>query len=137
MFVYILLMLFLFRNNNGQTALHYACSKNHPSIVKLLLENGAEINVQDKYGAAPVHRAAAQGHIDIVRILSEHPKFRIQISDNEGNSPLHLACEDQHDSLALFLAKLGANIKAINKAEKTPLDLCRSKDLITKLERFA
>ena len=105
--------------------------------MKLLIENGADINVQDKYGAAPVHRAAAQGHIDVVRILSEHPKFRIQISDNEGNSPLHLACEDQHDSLALFLAKLGANVKALNKAEKTPLDLCRSKDLITKLERFA
>jgi ankyrin repeat protein len=38
------------QNTNGQSALFYACSKNNFQMTKLLLENGASVNVQDKYG---------------------------------------------------------------------------------------
>uniref|UniRef100_A0AC34FJ21 26S proteasome non-ATPase regulatory subunit 10 n=1 Tax=Panagrolaimus sp. ES5 TaxID=591445 RepID=A0AC34FJ21_9BILA len=124
------------KNKNGQTPLHYAASKNHPNIVKLLIENNADLNQTDKLGAAPLHRASAQGHIDVVKILCSNPKIRIDIKDNEGNTPLHLACEDQNDSLAIFLAKSGANVKMQNKEEKTPLDLCKDAELKRKLSQF-
>ena len=102
----------------------------------MLLENNADVNPQDKLGATPLHRAASQGHTDVVRILCENPKIRIDIKDNEGNTPLHLACEDQNDSLAIFLTKSGANIKIQNKEEKTPLDLCKSAELKRKLQNY-
>jgi ankyrin repeat protein len=124
------------KNKNGQTPLHYAASKNHPAIVKLLLENNADINAQDNLRATPLHRASSQGHIDVVRILCGNPKIRIDIQDNEGNTALHLAVEDQNDSLAIFLAKSGANVKMENKAEKTPLQLCKDAELKRKLEQF-
>jgi ankyrin repeat protein len=38
------------KNGNGQTSIFYACSKDNIPMAKLLLENGAEVNVQDKYG---------------------------------------------------------------------------------------
>lgn len=38
------------KNANGQTSLFYACSKNNIPMARLLLENGAQVNVQDKYG---------------------------------------------------------------------------------------
>jgi 26S proteasome non-ATPase regulatory subunit 10 len=45
--------------------MHYACSKNRMAIARLLVENGAELNLQDKYGATPLHRAASQGHENV------------------------------------------------------------------------
>ena len=78
------------KNKNGQTPLIYAASKNHPAIVKLLLENNADINVQDRLGSSALHRASSQGHIDVVKILCENPKIRIDIKDNEGILPFIL-----------------------------------------------
>ncbi|KAH7698292.1 Ankyrin repeat, partial [Aphelenchoides avenae] len=120
-------------NNNGQTPLHYACSKNQLAIAKLLVENGADVNAQDKYGAAPLHRAAGQGHLDVVNFLAHQAGVRIDIPDREGNTPLHLACEDNQDSVAILLVQRGANPKRENKEEKTPLDLTQNAELRRKL----
>eukprot|EP00795_Rhopilema_esculentum_P017434 gene17434-9036_t len=40
------------------TALHYAVRYNHMSIVKLLVESGANVNVQGEHGATPLHYAS-------------------------------------------------------------------------------
>lgn len=81
----------LFRNSNGQTSIFYACSKNYVSIAKLLLENGAQVNVQDKFGNTPLHRAASQGHLDIIRLLLSQKGVRVDMNDQEGNTPLHVS----------------------------------------------
>ncbi|KAI6175171.1 26S proteasome non-ATPase regulatory subunit 10 [Aphelenchoides fujianensis] len=89
-------------NNNGQVSLHYACSKNNAKITKLLLENGAEVNVADKYGNTPLHRAASQGHMEVLQLLCAQPGIRVDLPDREGNTPLQLAVEDLHESAAIF-----------------------------------
>uniref|UniRef100_A0A914C0T5 26S proteasome non-ATPase regulatory subunit 10 n=1 Tax=Acrobeloides nanus TaxID=290746 RepID=A0A914C0T5_9BILA len=124
------------KNNNGQTALHYAASKNHLSILKLLVEADGDVNAQDKYGASPLHRASSQGHLDIVRFLLSCKRIRIDLSNREGDTPLHLACEDENDSVAILLAQNGADLKRQNKNEKTPIDLVRQAELKRKLLAF-
>ncbi len=37
------------------TALHYGSSSGDEDIIRLLLNNGAEPNVEDKYGNTPLH----------------------------------------------------------------------------------
>ncbi|OZC06069.1 ankyrin repeat protein, partial [Onchocerca flexuosa] len=69
-------------NNNKQTALHYAASKNRPQITSILLKNGANVNAQDNYQATPLHRAASQGHEKIVPILLKEPSLRIDLTDS-------------------------------------------------------
>ncbi|KAI6198254.1 Ankyrin repeat protein [Aphelenchoides fujianensis] len=124
-------------NNNGQVPLHYACSKNNAKITKLLLENGAEVNVADKYGNTPLHRAASQGHMEVLQLLCAQPGIRVDLPDREGNTPLHLAVEDLHESAAIFLARHGADVNRQNKAEKSPLDLVQNATLLKKLKDAA
>ena len=50
--------------DQGRSSLLYACSKNRKSVAKKLLDEGGNINLQDKLGATPLHRAAGCGHLE-------------------------------------------------------------------------
>lgn len=59
-------------------------------MVKLLLENGADVNQQDKYGNCPLHRAASKGHLGVMRLLLSQKAIRVDLADREGNTALHV-----------------------------------------------
>ena len=50
--------------DQGRSSLLYACSKNRKAIAKKILDAGGNINLQDKFGATPLHRAAGCGHLE-------------------------------------------------------------------------
>lgn len=120
-------------NSNGQTALHYAASRNHPQITSLLLENGANVNAQDKYHATPLHRAASQGHEKVVGLLLNAPKIQIDLTDSSGCSPLHLAVDEDREDVAIRLVEKGADLYLENKEKQTPLSLVKSAEFRRKL----
>jgi 26S proteasome non-ATPase regulatory subunit 10 len=49
--------------DQGRSGLLYACSRNREAVAKMLLDNHANANLQDKLGASPLHRAASCGHV--------------------------------------------------------------------------
>jgi FOG: Ankyrin repeat len=49
-----------------RTPLHLATLHNHLSVVKLLVHNGADINLTDNESNTVLHYAAMQGYSDIV-----------------------------------------------------------------------
>jgi len=55
------------RNEQNQTALHISCSKLHADITQILLEAGADPNVQDVEGRTPTF-------LVIVRLQGKHYK---------------------------------------------------------------
>lgn len=57
-------------NDDGSTALHLAASKNHPSIVRLLIEKGrAGIDRRNKDGETALALASAKGYKAVVELL--------------------------------------------------------------------
>lgn len=52
--------------------IHEAARKGDLATVKKLVEQGADINEMDKDGNTPLYVAAAKGHMEIVRYLTEH-----------------------------------------------------------------
>ena len=58
---------------NNFTPLHSAAMEGHSSICKLLLDAGADPNVQtDPQGYTPMHSASWGGHVDTVQMLLAH-----------------------------------------------------------------
>ena len=53
----------------GDTPLHSAAQWGHKDIVKMLLANGAEVNVTNKWGQTPLHYASVFGHEEVIRTL--------------------------------------------------------------------
>jgi hypothetical protein len=56
----------------GMTPFHYAAANGHIEIARLLLHNGAEVNVRDRWDRTPLHWAAIYGHVDILHLLVEN-----------------------------------------------------------------
>ena len=56
--------------------LFIACQEGQVDAVRLLLDNGAEVNRVDKFGATPLIIAKHQGHSSIVALLEEHKRRR-------------------------------------------------------------
>ncbi|WJX90213.1 RAC-alpha serine/threonine-protein kinase [Trifolium repens] len=67
----------------GTTALHVAVSEDNAEIVKFLLDHGANMDKQDKYGWSPRALADQQGHAEIKAIFEdkgEQPKIQSFVS---------------------------------------------------------
>lgn len=54
-------------NDSGLTALHQAVLENSLDLIKLLLENKANVNSYDEDSWTPIHAAASMGYYDVVK----------------------------------------------------------------------
>ena len=99
-------------NNRGQTALWFACADGHESIVKILLDAGADPNITDKYGDSCLH-AAIHGlcSTKVIQEIHDHGA-QVNAVNNDGATPLLLACSTaQEEAVKLLLrAKADPNI---------------------------
>ncbi|KAJ7542520.1 hypothetical protein O6H91_10G109700 [Diphasiastrum complanatum] len=65
--------------------------------------------------------AAANGNFEIVQYLIS-AGADVNISNSEGNTPLHWAALNGHVQVVQELISRGANVSALNSHERTPLD---------------
>ena len=102
--------------------------------MKLLLDAGANPNIQNKYGNTPLHTARS---IDLMRLLLENGAIKSINSQNIfGNTPLHLPNTIEKTKLLL---DAGANPNIQNEDGNTPL-ICnanRKKTILLLLEAGA
>lgn len=102
------------------TPLSLAASGGFVNIIKLLLDNGAEINSRtgSKLGISPLMLAAMNGHVAAVKLLLDMGSdINAQIETNR-NTALTLACfQGRHEVVSLLLDRK-ANVE--HRAKVSP-----------------
>ena len=93
------------KNLAQETPLHIACTVGNSGIVHLLIINGASTCERDGYNNAPIHRAAAMGHIDIVDMLVTEFGCNPNIRGYQGRSLLHIACGSGNIKIVVMLVQ--------------------------------
>ena len=94
---------------NGATPLYLAAENGHFQIVKILIENGAEINTQTNNGVTPLYQAAKNGFGEIVQLLIENGAD-INMKNKNDETALHAATQTGSKEIAELLINNGANI---------------------------
>ncbi|XP_055375546.1 ankyrin repeat domain-containing protein 39 [Condylostylus longicornis] len=74
----------------GVTPLHRASMMGHLNIVKLLIQNKADLLIQDEDGQTALHRASQNNHLEICEYLQKNCADLIKIKDKKGNVPYDL-----------------------------------------------
>ncbi len=87
------------------------------AIVEFLLQNKADVNVQDDLAKSPLHWAVENGNTKTVKLLLDHAADP-NLKNQDDDTPLHLS--KSKEIAELLLAK-NADVKARNKSGRTPL----------------
>jgi len=116
------------KNKSKWTALAYACKYNHIEIVKLLIDNGADVNIAVNTGSTPLHIALNGGNTEIAEYLIEN-NADINVKDIMGMSALAWAAKQGDLELVIFLVKNGADINSQNVNSRTVLDVATNNNV--------
>ncbi|KAG8408617.1 hypothetical protein J3458_019642 [Metarhizium acridum] len=107
----------------------------HVAITELLIQYGAKLTEITYDNSTPLHLAAQGKNVQVVEYLLSLAHSRY-LRDNYGRLPLHLAAQGGHDKTALHIAaedgqfeivklllKNGADPRAVDNENHTPLEL--------------
>ncbi|XP_048253958.1 uncharacterized protein LOC124115514 [Haliotis rufescens] len=101
----------------GGDALHTACLLNNLSIIKMLFEEGAKVDMISSAGDTPLHGAC---DTNVVSFLLENGA-NVNVMNKRGETPLHGAARNGYTECVDLLLKAGANVNVQNNAGDTPL----------------
>ena len=115
---------------NGATALLYACEKGNRDVIELLIARGANVNTQSAIGRrTPLHTAATP---EIAKLLIEKGA-NVNATGVGSITPLHIAVgRGQLEMVELLLSK-GAEPNALTYEGRSPLDYARGNKKLEEL----
>ena len=109
----------------GRTPLFYAASR---EMVDILLAYAANISSRDTKGRIPLHKAAEDGHVDVVQSLISLGAD-VNDRDYESWTPLHYAARwPSNDLMVGVLLFYGADSSIMNRFGMTSCDLAVSRN---------
>jgi ankyrin repeat protein len=135
-------------NPLGTAILYYNNNTQSLNIIRELLENGADINMEYAKNQFPLIIACYKGYIHVVELLLHFSRVNVNIKDNNGDTPLIAIIEEAGSDLpcktAIHLIKLlierGADVSLQNSQGESPTIIARKNgscpELVTFLEHY-
>ena len=125
------------------TLLHEAARGNHIQTVRTLVDIGASCDIQDANGKTALHVSAETGSLEVAQFIVERQeKFygeteesivildrvirklnRLNVRDNDGNTPLHLAAAAGNTTTVRYLLSADSDVRSCNTRGEYPLTL--------------
>ena len=93
--------------------------------VKSLLEMGADVNAQDRYGMTALMLASVSGHQELVATLVR-ARADVNAQDKNGWTAVMWAITDGHQQIVATLVRVGADVNAQDKDGFTALMVASS-----------
>lgn len=116
-------------NCDGETALHLACKakKQKKEIIDLLLKAHPDVNAKDHFNQSPLlnlmkEEIGEEEETEILKAL-HCAGASLKDKDEDGDTLLHMACQEGNQKLVQFLLGHGAEINAKNNQQETPLNV--------------
>ena len=110
--------------DSSNTSLHCAVIANQPEIAQLLLDAGLSVDATNDYFRTPLHMAAIEGNINIMKMLLEDAvvdEKLVNAKDKWGTTPLLMAFSNRHFECSLLLVEAGASIPDTKQSMKQSL----------------
>eukprot|EP00117_Sycon_ciliatum_P031323 scpid24158/ scgid5754/ Ankyrin repeat domain-containing protein 23; Diabetes-related ankyrin repeat protein len=108
-----------------EAPVHVASYGGHDSL-RVLLENGANIDLPDKAGNTPLHLASRLGNYDGVRLLLEKGA-NVQVKNKDGQTSLDRACDSEsHEESTIFCVEALLHHCITNLGTEKALEMARS-----------
>ena len=101
-------------SDDKSSPLHLASDRGHRDVALVLLEHGADITAQTKFGLTPLHEAS---NVEVARLLLEHGADATA-QTKDGSTPLHVASDVE---VARLLLEHGADATARTRDGSMPL----------------
>ena len=98
------------RDTDSQTALHLAAESGNLVLTKILLNNGAEVNLRNRDDQTPLYLAVINEHIETIKLLIESGA-NIDIRDSKSETALDHAVYCQNEEVMETLLRNGADIE--------------------------
>ena len=95
-------------------------------VVRFLVQNGADMNIQDKYGRTILYQAVSDRKTEMAEIFIRQGRADVNVKGGYQDTPLH-AVKDV--KLAKLLISRGADVHARNYGEDTPLHRAASAEI--------
>lgn len=88
-----------------------------------MILKGAEVTSSDIHGRTALHLAVKAGSLKTVKIvLNSLLSSTLEEKDEDGNTPLHIACRYNRLDILHFFLDQGADVTALNNRKMTCLD---------------
>ena len=105
----------------GWTALHWASAIGSESCCKVLLQAGADVNVQAK-DDTPLMCSAFYGHFEVVKLFLTFGA-EVNKKNSKQDTPIMFAAMSGHNEIVKLLLESGADANMENNNGNTPLVL--------------
>ena len=111
------------RNSSNMTPLHAAARNENADVVRLLIEQEADINTVDDEGHTPLMWAIGWQTGDECEVVREliDANADVNLCDKSGNTPLHEAVDSNQLDVVVMLLETGIIIDALDEKGRTPL----------------
>ena len=112
-----------------QTPLHVACRTHNLALAQTLIDKyHADQTLRDDRGFYPIHSACIVGSHEFFNQMYSAGYFvkdNLSLTDYEGNTPLHIAAQNDKSSLILDMLQKGASTEMRNNRQQTPYDMAK------------